>query len=130
MVTLEEAKRMIKVSQKKAEELGVLVSVAVVDEKGTVVALEKMDGALIVSPRFAIAKAYTSASFGMPSGDIAAYAAEGKPYFGLNDAFGGEFMLIAGGEPIKKEGKVVGGIGIGGSTDIDQDSLCAKAAIE
>jgi uncharacterized protein GlcG (DUF336 family) len=64
----------------------------------------------------------------MPSEGIGAYACEGKPYFGVNTILGGEITPIAGGVPVKIEGKLVGGVGVGGSLDVSQDSQCAQEA--
>lgn len=114
----------------KAGELGVAISVAVVDQYGDLVAFGRMKGALKISPRFAIAKAFTSGTLGMGTQDMAGFVVEGKPYFGLTSLFGGELTTIAGGVPIKKGETLVGGIGVGGSTDVNQDLECAKAALD
>jgi len=129
MLTLEKAQKAIEAAQNKAKELGIAVTVTVVDEHGALVAASRMDGALTVSPKFSFAKAYTAAVIGLPTGDIAQYAGEGKPYYGTTSAFGGELMVIAGGLPIKEGSKVIGGIGVGGSYDVNQDVECAKAGL-
>ena len=129
MITLESAQKAIEKAIAKAQDLGITVTVTVVDDHGTLISASKMDGALNISPKYSYAKAYTSANLGLPSGDIAGYAIEGKPYFGTTSAFAGELMVIAGGFPVKKSGKIVGGIGVGGSADVTQDVECAKAAL-
>ena len=129
MITLEKAQEALKASETKAKELGITVSTAIVDEYGVLLAFSRMDGALKVSPRFSQAKARTSAGLGLPSGDVANYAGEGKPYFSVNTSFNGEFMVIAGGLPVKTNGKLVGGVGVGGSLDVNQDVQCAQEAV-
>jgi uncharacterized protein GlcG (DUF336 family) len=128
MITLNKAKEALAASETKAQELGITVSTAIVDEYGVLIAFSRMDGALNVSPRFSQAKAHTSAALGLPSGDVAQYVGEGKPYQGANTFFTGEWMVIAGGLPIKQNGKVVGAVGVGGSMDVNQDVTCAQAA--
>ena len=127
MITLSKAKKALEASEKKAEELGIAVSIVVVDNQGSIIAASRMDNAIPISPRFALSKAYTSANLAFPSGDLAKYASVGKPYFGINTLFGGELDLLAGGIPVKMDGKIVGAIGVGGSTDTSQDEECAKA---
>lgn len=106
------------------------VTIAVVDEHGELVALSKMDTALIVSPHFAESKAKTAALLGLDTQQIGQYAQPGQPYFGITDAFGGVLMTIAGGTPIKStDGKVIGGVGVGGSYDVKLDDEIAKAAL-
>lgn len=87
-----------------------------------------MDGALTISPKFAYAKAYTSGTLGMATADMAPYATEGKPYHDINSLFGGELTTISGGIPVKIAGQLVGGIGVGGSSDVTQDTQCATVA--
>lgn len=129
-MNLENAQKAVDAALKKAQELGVAISVAVVDEHGTLVALGRMDQAIKVSPKFAITKAYTAGTIGLGTGDMEAYAVPGKPYYGIESLFAGELTTIAGGLPLKKGDKLVGGIGVGGSTDTNQDVECAKAGVE
>lgn len=123
-------KQAIDVAETKAKELGIAVSIAVVDEYGDLVAFSRMEGAIKISPKFAIAKAYTAGTIGMATADMAAYAVPGKPYYGIDALFGGELTTIAGGLPVKDDDKLIGGIGVGGSSDVNQDAECAKAALE
>ena len=127
---MEKAQKAAEAALKHAEGLGIAICVVVIDEHGTPIVLNRMETSFVISQDFAYAKAYTSATLGMPSGDIAGFAAEGKPYYGITDAFGGKLMVIAGGVPVKKGGKVVGAVGVGGSQDVSQDAECAKAAVE
>lgn len=129
MITLEKAKKALEAAEKKAEELKVAVSVAIVDDHGVLIAGSKMDNAFYISPKFALEKAFTSANLMMPTETLLAYAADNKPYFGVNTLFGGQLTAIAGGLPVKIDGKVAGAVGVGGSSDTSQDVLCAKAAV-
>ena len=123
-------RKAIEASEIKAKELGIAVSTAIVDEYGDLLAFSRMEGAIKISPKFALAKAYTAGTIGMATADMAAYAVEGKPYYGMDALFGGELTTIAGGLPIKADDKLVGGIGVGGSADVSKDVECAKAALE
>lgn len=130
MLTLEKAQELVTKVIKKAEELQQKVSVAVVDDHGEIVSLAKMDDSFVISPKFAISKAKTSAVLRMPTSQIGTYAQPGKPYYGLTDAFGGELMTIAGGVPITHNEKVIGAIGVGGSYDVAVDEQIAQSALE
>ncbi len=129
MMTLEKAKKALSLAEQKAQELKIAVSIALVDENGIPVASVKMDGAISVSPKFALAKAYTSGTTGMATAAIASYSAPGKPYYHIDTLFGGELTAIAGGVPVMENGKLIGGIGVGGPMDVSQDAACAESAL-
>ena len=74
------AKKVIEAAEAKAEELGIAISTAIVDEYGDLVAFSRMKGAIKISPKFALAKAYTAGTIGMATVDMAPYAVPGKPY--------------------------------------------------
>lgn len=123
-------RKAIEAAEAKAKDLGIAVSIAVVDEYGDLLAFSRMEGAIKISPKFALAKAYTAGTIGMATADMAPYAVEGKPYYGMDALFGGELTTIAGGLPVRSGDKLIGGIGVGGSADVSQDVECAKAAAE
>ena len=129
MLTLEKALQAAHSAIEEAKKLGTTISVSIVDGSGIEVVLLKMDSALPVSPEFAHAKAYTSATLRLPTAGIAEYAVAGKPYYGTTSSFSGKFMVIAGGLPIQEGDQVIGGIGVGGSHDVTQDVACAEAGL-
>lgn len=126
MIALEKAKKALEASEKKAQQLGVAVTTVIVDDHGSIIAASRMDGAIPISPKFAYTKAFTSASLGIENQKLEQYEEQGKPYFGLNTIFGGELTSIAGGVPVMMHGKLVGGVGVGGSMDVSQDAQCAQ----
>lgn len=126
---LAKAKKAIEASEAKAKELGIAVSTAIVDEHGDLVAFSRMDGAIKISPKFAFNKAYTAGTIGLGTFDLEGFTGEGKPLYGFQSLFGGILTTIPGGFPIKEGEKLVGGVGVGGSYDTNQDAECAKAAL-
>jgi uncharacterized protein GlcG (DUF336 family) len=129
MLTLEEANRVIAAALNYAREHGYRVSVSVCDTFGYPIAHQRMDGALPLTPHYSIAKAVTSAGFGIPSEEES--TAELRTLsIGLAVGTGMPLSRLRGGIPLIQNGKVVGGIGVSGSPSREEDEDCARRAVE
>ena len=126
-VTLADAKRMIEAGEKKAAELGQPMNIAVADAGGNIVAHVRMDGAWIGSIDISQKKAYTSRAFDIATKDLAEHAQSGNQFFGIHASNNGKIMIFAGGVPLKKDGQVVGAVGVSGGSG-EQDHAVAEAA--
>jgi len=129
MVSLADARRVIAAAEKKAAEIGQPMNIAVADGGGNIVAHVRMDGAWIGSIDISMKKAYTSRAFDIATKDLAAHSQSGGQFFGIHASNDGKIMIFAGGIPLKKDGKVVGSIGVsGGSGEQDHAVAAAGAA--
>jgi len=126
-ITLEAAEKAIEAAQKKAREIGVPMSIAVVDESGTLKAFTRQDGAALLAVEIAIDKAYTSISFGIPTHGWFDFIKNDPPLLhGI--AKWPRLVVFGGGYPIKLDGQVAGGIGVSGG-HYTQDMEVAKAGL-
>jgi uncharacterized protein GlcG (DUF336 family) len=125
-VKLDDARRVISAAETKAKELGQPMNIAVADEGGNLVAHVRMDNAWIGSIDIAQKKAFTSRAFDISTKDLAAHSQSGGQFFGIHASNNGKVMIFAGGIPLKKEGKVVGAIGVSGGSG-EQDHAVAEA---
>jgi uncharacterized protein GlcG (DUF336 family) len=129
MLTLADARKIIAAAEKKAAEIKQPMNIAVADEGGNLVAHVRMDGAWIGSIDISIKKAYTSVAFNIATKDLAQHSQSGGQFFGIHASNNGKIMIFAGGVPLKRDGKVVGSVGVsGGSGDQDQSVAEAGAA--
>ncbi len=126
MVTLGDARRIIAAAEKKAVEIGQPMNIAVADQGGNLIAHVRMDGAWIGSIDISINKAYTSRAFDIATKDLATHAQSGDQFFGIHASNGGKIMIFAGGIPLKKDGRVVGAVGVSGGSG-EQDHAVAEA---
>jgi uncharacterized protein GlcG (DUF336 family) len=126
-MTLEDARRVIAAAEKKAKEIGQPMNIAVADEGGNLVSHVRMDGAWLGSIDISINKAFTARAFDIATKDLAAHSQSGGQFFGIHVSNHGRVMIFAGGVPLKKNGKVVGAVGVSGGSG-DQDQSVAEAA--
>jgi uncharacterized protein GlcG (DUF336 family) len=125
-LTTADLQKVLAAAVAKAQEIGVPMGISVVDAGGTLVAFIKMDGAFVHTNHTSYSKAYTAASIKKPSG------ASGIPpniTAEISSTTGGKFTTLPGGQPLVKDGKVVGAIGVGGGK-ADQDEAVAKAGVD
>ena len=125
-ITLEAACALIAAATAASRNFGIRVTIAVTDAGGHLAALSRDDGAPFFTVNVAIDKAWTSASFGLPTHvwrDIL-----GNPN-AAQLAHQPRLVAVAGGMPIVIQGRVVGGIGVSGG-DAEQDREVAEIALE
>lgn len=111
-----------------AKKLNVLINVAVVDRSGILAAFLRMPGAPLHSVEISIDKAYTSASFGLPTSQWDAILSEHSAMVKEGLLLRPRFVAFGGGVPIYEEGFILGGIGVSGASE-QQDEQCARAGL-
>ena len=126
MITLADARRIIAAAEKKADEIGQPMNIAVADAGGNLVAHVRMDKAWLGSIDISIKKAWTARAFDITTKDLGENSQSGDQFFGIHASNGGKVMIFAGGIPIKKDGEVVGAIGVSGGSG-KQDHAVAEA---
>lgn len=114
-------------AREKSKELGLDISFAVCDENGLPRVYRRYGEALVLSITLVPGKAYTSAVTQCRTKDVAACAAEGCSLMAIqtNDP---RITLVAGGYPLSVNGKIAGGIGVGGGTEA-QDCEIAEYVV-
>jgi glc operon protein GlcG len=126
VLTLGMAKKLVAAAEAEAKKRGATVVIAVVDDSGQLILLERLDDTQVASVEVAIGKARTAAIFRRPSkvfedqvknGRVAALALPGA-------------TPLQGGIPITVDGKVIGAIGASGnSPQEDEEIALAGAAV-
>ncbi|MDB5320681.1 MAG: hypothetical protein JWN40_2312 [Phycisphaerales bacterium] len=129
MITLIEAQRIISAAELEAKNQGQPMNVAVVDAGGNLIAFARMDGAWMGSIDISIKKAWTSRAFDIETNTLGKLAQPGEDFYGIHASNGGKVMIFAGGVPLKRNGVVVGAVGVSGGSG-KQDQAVAEAGAE
>lgn len=110
----------------QAHELGKALSIAVVDYGGFVVLIERMDGARPMTPDIALSKAYSAAVMQRPTAMLENWR-ESDPVFFTQVGRMGQRPIVAtkGGYTLKRDGAILGGIGISGGSPDEDERICA-----
>jgi glc operon protein GlcG len=123
-LTLEGARKVIAAAEaqaKKANAPGGVI--AVVDDGGNLIAVERLDGTFAAGALISIGKARTAVLFKKPTRFFEELIKSGRtPMIALKD-----FTPLQGGIPIIVNGQVVGGVGVSGAASAQQDEELAIA---
>ena len=120
-LTLEGAKRAIAAAVAEAKRLKAGGAIAVVDDGGNLIAVERLDNTFTAGANISIGKARTAAMFKHPTKFFEDIINKGRTTMvALPD-----FTPLQGGIPIVVEGQVIGGIGVSGAASAQQDEEIA-----
>jgi uncharacterized protein GlcG (DUF336 family) len=129
-LNLKEAQDVIGRAHAKAVELGIRITVAVVDEGGLLIALGRMDGAAPLTPQIAEAKAVGAAMLYRDGAGLAELAKERPGFFSVADRLVRVPMVPGlGSVLVRRDSHVLGAVGVSGGRP-EQDLECAEAGIK
>jgi len=123
-ITREGARQVITAAVTEAQRTGSGAVIAVVDDGGNLIALERIDGTFPAGASISIGKARTAALFLRPTQFFEDVIKNGRTAMvALND-----FTPLQGGVPLVVDGQIVGAVGVSGATNADRDREIATAA--
>lgn len=125
-ITRESAEALVAAASAASRDIGIRVTIAVTDAGGHLTAFARDDGAPFLTANVAIDKAWTAASFGLPTHTWADVIANPQV---ASLAHQPRLVAVGGGVPIVVDGRVVGGIGISGG-NAQQDRDAAEIALK
>jgi uncharacterized protein GlcG (DUF336 family) len=124
-LTLSFAKQLLEAGEKEAFKQGVPMAMAISDAGGNLLAFHRMDNTMLVSSQIAQDKAFTAVFGKMPTGNFGGAYRSGEliPLF-----FHERWITFNGGYPLRKEGVLMGGLGVSGG--IIEDNYVARAILK
>lgn len=130
-LTLEAAKSLIAFAILKAKELGVGGAIAVVDDGGHLICLERIDGTMVAAANIAIGKAATAIGFKRSGAVLEQTVASQRPAMQtLNSVTPAPFVPLKGSYPIEINGEIIGAIAVAGAMNGENDEAIALFALE
>ncbi len=124
MLTLEDARKIATAAEAEAKAHGWAVTIAIADDGGHLLWLQRLDGAAPISAQIGPAKARTAALGRRESKAYETMINEGRTSF-LSAPLEG---MLEGGVPIVAEGHCIGAVGVSGVKSTE-DAQIARAGI-
>jgi uncharacterized protein GlcG (DUF336 family) len=128
MINLKDAQHVIAAAEAKAREIGQPMNIAVVDGGGNLVSHVRMDGAWIGSIDISINKAFTARAFDISTAQLSENSQPGQQFYGIQNSNHGRIMIFAGGVPLRRNGQVVGAIGVSGGGGSQDQAVATSGA--
>jgi uncharacterized protein GlcG (DUF336 family) len=126
-INLEQAEQVLAGAKAAAMEMGKPFSFSVVDARGDLITMCRMDGTPWRTPYVSRGKARAAACFGEASGDLTERST--TPIMrAVMEVEGGEFVPGQGALPIYMNGELIGAVGGSGGT-AQEDEDCSRAGI-
>lgn len=124
VLTLNVAKKIAAAAETEAMKRGSTVVIAVVDDGGHSLVLERLDDTQVASVEVGIGKARTAAIFRRPSKEFEDQVKNGRvAALALPGA-----TPLQGGIPISFQGKVIGAVGVSGNTPQEDEDIAKAGA--
>ena len=126
---LEDAQCAIAAAKAKADEMGLPMCIAVMNEYAYLIAFVRTGDTTLDSIQLAIDKAYTSALIRMDTRELGRLSQPGEQLYGIQNNLGGKMVIFPGGIPIWRDGKLFGAVGASGGM-VDEDEAVALAGVQ
>jgi uncharacterized protein GlcG (DUF336 family) len=123
----EELRELLATASREADGVGIKVSVTVLDRGGHLLGFVRDQEALLISGETSTRKAYTAVQLDAATADVVDAVKPDGPFHSLPTALDRPLLFIAGGVPLRRDGVLVGAIGVGGGSP-EQDHKAATAA--
>lgn len=123
-LTLQGARKVAAAAEAEAARVNAGGAIAIVDDAGNVILVERLEGTFPAATGVAIEKARTAAQFRRPTRDFENAIRNGRTSLVAVSAM----TPLQGGVPIVMNGQVVGAIGVSGAASAQQDDDIATAA--
>ncbi|OLT31124.1 hypothetical protein BJF79_09005 [Actinomadura sp. CNU-125] len=130
-LTQAQAEEIVSGALERGAAIGKALSIAIVDAGGFAVLIKRSDGARPLTPSIAMSKAYTAAVMERPSNMLKNWA-ESNPGFFAQLSTMGTHPIVAtdGGVTIKRDGEIIGGLGVSGGTPAEDQQICDEVLAE
>jgi uncharacterized protein GlcG (DUF336 family) len=126
-ITLADAEQIAAAAFEHGARIGKALSVAVVDAGGFLILVKRGDGGRPLTPRIAIAKAFSAAVMQRPTVMLKDWAESNPGFFAqLSTMADQPIVATEGGVTIKRGGVIIGGLGISGGTGAEDQQICEQ----